>query len=214
MSESTLDDILESMSTNTNYVTILDDNTLLFNAPIESESADALISSTYKLDAILECQKEPIRIVFSTPGGSIDEAMRIINMLRYGLRRPVHIYASGYVFSAGVFILAALENRFAFPYAFFLVHQVRLQVNDYLSTRHLDESRERLSIIENTMNKILFNIRAFTKSELEEKIAKSSDYIFSTEEALSRNIIKKIVNSAIFDKKSECVEKLKEKDEE
>ena len=201
-----LDELLTRAPESTELVTILDENTLMFNAPIETDSANALISAVYKLDSVLECQKEPIRLLFSTPGGSVDEAMRIINMLRYGISRPIHMYASGYVFSSGVFILASLQHRYAFPYSFFLIHQVRLQVNDYLSARHLDESRERLSVIETTMNKLLLNIGAFTEEELDEKVStKFSDYIFSAEEALRRNLVKEIVSSTVFDKKSECL---------
>jgi len=56
------------------------------------------------------------------------------------------------------------------------------------------------------MNKLLLNIGAFTEEELDEKVStKFSDYIFSAEEALRRNLVKEIVSSTVFDKKSECL---------
>lgn len=195
-------DDLQALFTDSKSVQILDENTMIFSGDIDSASANELIGATYEMDKVLGCEKEPIRLLFSTNGGDVNEAMRIINVLKYALKRPIHIYATGYVYSAGVSILSALEHRFSFPYTFFMIHSVRLNLNDSVSLQSLRESHNALLRLEQSMNQILVDIGAFTEDELKEKL--QGDYMFTAAEALERGLITKIVSSVDFDKKVKC----------
>jgi len=198
---------LQSLFTDAKAVHILDENTLSFSADIETASANELIEAAYEMDKSLGCELEPIRLLLSTNGGDVNEAMRIINVLKYGLKRPVYIYATGYVYSAGVSILASLEHRYAFPYTFFMIHNIRLNLNESVSLQSLKASQNALFILEQRMNKMLFDIGAFTEEELADKTMKG-DYMFSVSEALQRGLIKKVISSEDFDKKTPCFEEV------
>ena len=198
---------LQALLGDSKAVQVLDDNTLSFSSDIDTNSANELIEAAYEMDKALGCETLPIRLLFSTNGGDVNEAMRIINVLKYGLRRPVFIYATGYVYSAGVSILASLENRFAFPYTFFMIHSIRLNLNESVSLQSLKASQNALFILEQRMNQMLFDIGAFTQEELTDKTIKG-DYMFSVDEALERGLINKIISSADFDKKVKCFEEV------
>lgn len=195
-------DDLQTLFSDSTSVQILDENTLVFSADIEAATANELIGAVYEMDKVLGCETEPIRLLFSTNGGDVNEAMRIINILKYAIKRPIHIYATGYVYSAGVSILAALEHRFAFPYTFFMIHSVRLSLNDNVSLQSLKASHAALLRLEQSMNQVLVDIGAFSDEELKTKL--EGDYMFTVEEALERGLITKVAKSTDFDKKVEC----------
>ena len=90
-------------------LTISDDNTIILNMPIFSDSASEVSKKLLEKDKKLKPGK-PIYIVLDTPGGSVEEGLKIIEVAK-SLPRPVHTIS---LFSAsmGFVISQHLDSRF------------------------------------------------------------------------------------------------------
>lgn len=74
--------------------------------------------------ALNESGSEPIRLVINSPGGHVESADSIHDMMRF-VRCPVLVLGTGWVASAGVhiFLGAPRERRFCLPNTRFMIHQ-------------------------------------------------------------------------------------------
>lgn len=66
--------------------------------------------------------REPIKLYIDSYGGSIIDAMTIIDVIKAS-KTPVHIYVIGAAYSSGLFITLAGHKRYAYPHASFLLHE-------------------------------------------------------------------------------------------
>jgi ATP-dependent Clp protease protease subunit len=76
------------------------------------------------LMALATRSDEPIRVIIHSPGGHVESADTIHDVIRF-IRPEVRMIGTGWVASAGALIFAAArrENRFALPNTRFLLHQ-------------------------------------------------------------------------------------------
>jgi ATP-dependent Clp protease protease subunit len=95
--------------------------TVLIFGEITSELAQA---TTAQLLALSAESDEPIRVIVHSPGGHVEAADTIHDVIRF-VRPEVKMVGTGWVASAGalIFVAAARENRVALPNTRFLLHQ-------------------------------------------------------------------------------------------
>ena len=101
-------------------LTISDDNTIILNMPIFSDSASEVSKKLLEKDKKLKPGK-PIYIVLDTPGGSVEEGLKIIEVAK-SLPRPVHTIS---LFSAsmGFVISQHLDSRFVIESSTLMSHR-------------------------------------------------------------------------------------------
>jgi len=67
-------------------------------------------------------ERQPIKLMFFSPGGDLDVNNAIIDLIEMS-KTPVYGYNMGVAQSAGCFMYMACHKRFAMPNATFLLHQ-------------------------------------------------------------------------------------------
>jgi len=101
---------------------LLKARTVILAEGINERSARRIVAQLLLLDG--ESKEKPIRFFIDSPGGSVDDAFAIFDVIRF-INAPVRMIASGIAASAGVLVFLAVpkEHRFTLPNARFLVHQ-------------------------------------------------------------------------------------------
>ena len=81
-------------------------------------------SVTAQLFALANDSDAPIKLVINSPGGHVESADTIFDVIRF-VKPPVRIIGTGWVASAGalIFVAAKKENRFTLPHTRFMLHQ-------------------------------------------------------------------------------------------
>src|SRR5262245_15640948 len=100
---------------------LLKSRTVLVFGEITTELAQATAGALLALAARSD---EPVRVIIHSPGGHVEAADTIHDVIRF-IRPEVKMIGTGWVASAGALIYAAAsrENRFALPNTRFLLHQ-------------------------------------------------------------------------------------------
>jgi ATP-dependent Clp protease protease subunit len=95
--------------------------TVLLFGEINDKVARAI---TAQLVALSSDSDKPIRMFINSPGGHVESADTIFDIIRF-VRAPVQVIGTGWVASAGalIFIAAKKENRFCLPNTRFMLHQ-------------------------------------------------------------------------------------------
>jgi ATP-dependent Clp protease, protease subunit len=106
-----------------------------------------------QLFALAEQSDEPIRLILHSPGGHVESADTIHDVIQF-IRPRVRILGTGWVASAGalIFSAAALEDRCALPNTRFLLHQplggVSGPTSDVeIEARQILRMRQRLNLL-------------------------------------------------------------------
>ena len=169
---------------------LLKTRTILLNGAVDDEMAQAVVTQALVLDAE---SHDPIRVIVTTPGGSVDFGFAIHDILQY-VESEVYCIAAGFVASMGVPIMlsAKSKNRLSLPNTRFMMHQPSMggvagQAKDIrITAQEIIKTREHLNalIAEETGNSI-------------EKVTADSDRDFwmSAEEAREYGLISKINRS-------------------
>jgi ATP-dependent Clp protease protease subunit len=100
---------------------LLESRTVLIFGEVDASLAQATAAHLLALAARSD---EPIRVLIHSPGGHVESADTIHDVIRF-IRPEVKMIGTGWVASAGALIFAAArkENRFALPNTRFLLHQ-------------------------------------------------------------------------------------------
>jgi len=164
--------------------------TVVLFGEIQVEVARSVCS---ELLALASLGAEPIRLLLHSPGGHVESADSIFDVIRF-IEAPVHILGTGWVASAGalIFVSVPRERRAALPNTRFLLHQPLGGVGGPASDVEIEahqvmRMRERLN-------------RTFADScdQPLEKIQKDTDrnYWLTTSEALDYGLLGSIVSSS------------------
>jgi len=133
---------------------------------------------------------DPIRVVVNSPGGHVESADSIHDMIRF-IKPEVRMLGTGWVASAGchIFLAAKPENRFCLPNTRFLIHQPLggaggRAADIAIEAREIIKMRERL-------NRII----ARETGQSYERVAKDTDknYWMWADEAKAYGIVGSIV---------------------
>lgn len=146
---------------------------------------------TAQILALAGKSDEPIRLFVQSPGGHVEAADTIFDVIRF-VKAPVHVIGTGWVASAGalIYVAAKKEHRFALPNTRFMLHQPSGGAMGKAS----DIAIEAKEIIR--MRQRLNETFARETGQPLEKVARDSDRNFwmSAEEAKEYGLVGKIVN--------------------
>ncbi len=166
---------------------VLKTRSILISGEIDKKMAEKVVSQLLMLEAEND---NPIRVFIDSPGGDVDSAYAIFDMIRF-VKPKVTMIAMGLAASAGALILlaGAKEERFGFPNSHYLIHQPLSGVRG-VATEIEIHAKE----IEKTRQKINALIAQETGKSLQQ-VEKDTDrdYWMSAEEALEYGLISKII---------------------
>lgn len=179
-----------------------------FNADIDEFSANELIDVIYyasqelsKFEVIkgenigIELNKIPIIIQFSTFGGDVMQAMRIINLVK-GFERDIIFVANSIIASAGVYVfLSAKEsNRFVNSNSFFIMHDFLVNHPQPIGAKDIVENLDK----QYKVLKTIFENEFIKKIGLKKKIigkGAHKDIYITPEESIKYNIARGLFES-------------------
>ena len=169
--------------------TLLKTRSILISGEIDKKMAEKVVSQLLLLESEND---EPIKVFIDSPGGDVDSAYAIFDMIRF-VKPKVTMIAMGLAASAGALILLAgdKESRFGFPNSHYLIHQPLSGVRG-VATEIEIHAKE----IEKTRQKINALIAQETGKSIEQ-VEKDTDrdYWMSAEEALEYGLISKIISN-------------------
>ena len=172
-----------------NNETLLKTRSILISGEIDKKMAEKVVNQLLMLEAEND---EPIKVFIDSPGGDVDSAYAIFDMIRF-VKPKVTMIAMGLAASAGALIMLAgdKENRFGFPNSHYLIHQPLSGVRG-VATEIEIHAKE----IEKTRQKINALIAKETGNGIEQ-VEKDTDrdYWMSAEEALEYGLISKIISN-------------------
>lgn len=146
-----------------------------------------------ELLALASESREPIRVIVNSPGGHVESADTLHDLIRF-IAAPVTMIGTGWVASAGALIYAAArrERRLSLPNTRFLLHQPSGGVGGPASDVEI-EARQMLA-----MRSRLNRLFAEATGQPLEKIAKDTErnHWMSAEEATAYGLVGRIVESA------------------
>jgi ATP-dependent Clp protease protease subunit len=163
--------------------------TVLVFGEITSTLAESV---TAQLFALAATSRAPIRMIIHSPGGHVESADTIHDVLRF-IEPEVRILATGWAASAGALIFAAArrENRLALPNTRFLLHQPLGGVGGPASDVEI-EARQIL-----LMRERLNRVFAKATGQALDKVTKDTErnHWMTAEEALSYGLVGRIVEA-------------------
>ena len=168
---------------------VLKTRSILISGEIDKKMAEKVVSQLLMLETEND---DPIKVFIDSPGGDVDSAYAIFDMIRF-VKPKVTMIAMGLAASAGALILLAGEraNRFGFPNSHYLIHQPLSGVRG-VATEIEIHAKE----IEKTRQKINALISQETgKSMNQVEKDTDRDYWMSAEEALEYGLISKIISN-------------------
>lgn len=136
-----------------------------FLAPVNNQTSDQLFRA---VDDLLAQGTTKIRLLLSTPGGSVFHGLSIHNFLR-GLPIEVDTYNFGSVDSIGVVIFSSGTRRFTVPHSRFLIHGVKFNISGKSSMDEvqLSEYLKSLQIDQHNVAKVIADTTAKDVAEVE-----------------------------------------------
>lgn len=157
--------------------------TVLIFGEVTMLQAEAVTAQLLALD---ERGQEPIRVLVHSPGGHVEAADTMHDVIQ-SLRSPVHMIGTGWVASAGalIYVAAPRARRFALPNTRFLLHQPMGGVSGPTSDVEI-EARQILA-----MRQRLQQLFAAATEQPLSRIAKDTErnHWMSAEEALAYGLV-------------------------
>ena len=171
-----------------NNETLLKTRSILISGEIDKKMAEKVVNQLLMLEAEND---DPIKVFIDSPGGDVDSAYAIFDMIRF-VKPKVTMIAMGLAASAGALIMLAgdKENRFGFPNSHYLIHQplsgVRVVATEIeIHAREIEKTRQKINaLIAQETGKSLQQVEKDT----------DRDYWMSAEEALEYGLISKIIS--------------------
>lgn len=136
-----------------------------FLAPVNNQTSDQLFRA---VDDLLAQGTTKIRLLLSTPGGSVFHGLSIHNFLR-GLPIEVDTYNFGSVDSIGVVIFSSGTRRYTVPHSRFLLHGVKFNINgkSSMDEKQLEEYLKGLQIDQHNVARVIADTTTKSVSDIE-----------------------------------------------
>ena len=172
-----------------NNETLLKTRSILISGEIDKKMAEKVVNQLLMLEAEND---DPIKVFIDSPGGDVDSAYAIFDMIRF-VKPKVTMIAMGLAASAGALILLAgdKENRFGFPNSHYLIHQPLSGIRGVateieIHAKEIEKTRQKINaLIAKETGKSLAQVEKDT----------DRDYWMSAEEALDYGLISKIISN-------------------
>lgn len=168
------------------YSRLLKDRIIFLVGEITEAMSPIIISQLLYLDSI---NNKDINIYINSPGGSISAGMAIYDTIHY-IKSKVNTICVGEAMSMAAFLLASTSGkRCALKHAEIMIHQPYGGINGVVSD--IDIQARRLLRTKALMNTLL----SFHTKQPLEKIEHDTerDYFMTADDALSYNLIDKII---------------------
>lgn len=164
----------------------IDFRTIQLNGVITNKSANKLNRALTFLEGV---HKDPITIVINSPGGSIYDALSIIDRIQNS-RCEVITVGTGLVASAAVPILASGDVRKATRFTSFMYHEASISLPfDRVST--VDAELKHTKHIEQRINRFMAEVTGKSYT-FWASCGKHVDHYFDSEKALELGLIQEI----------------------
>lgn len=180
-------------SYNVRYYEALNNRTIWINEEIDSGMAQEITHYIIKWNRadknIPEIDREPIKILFDSPGGDLDAQAAICSMIELS-KTPVVGIAIGLVASAASLIYLSCHLRLALKSSYFILHKGSAAVSgDFENIMNsIDDYKKE---VEKMVNFIIERSK-YTKEEVEERIKK--DWYVRVPEALEKGLVDQVVD--------------------
>ena len=136
----------------------------------------------------LHREEKPITLQLTTYGGSVYDGMAFYDTVK---GRNVNCVASGYVMSAGIFIMLGCKHRAAYRNTTFMIHSVASAYEGKVDeVQRMLEQDKRLNDI---IDKIILKETKITEAQLANMHKNLNDWFLTAEEALELGLIHEIV---------------------
>lgn len=168
---------------------------LWIDGDITGATLDDVVPSILKWnkeDKDIEISKrKPIRIFFSSPGGSLDVEETIVSIIKLS-KTPVYGIAIGLVASAASLIYLSCHKRYALPNAYFIFHRGSCQ-NLEGNYNEIQAAMEDYRIQVGKMEDFYINNTKYPEEVIREKI--KSDWYIYVDEAIKYEVVNELVES-------------------
>lgn len=170
------------------YSRLLKDRIIFLGTPIDDTVANAVIAQMLFLDS--QSSDDDIKLYLNTPGGLVTAGMAIYDTMQY-VKSQVSTICIGTAASMGAVLLAAgvKGKRFILPNSEVMLHQVMGGAEGQASDIKI--RAEHILKIKDRLNKILAKHTGQSLSRIEKDTDR--DYYMSAEEAVSYNLVDKII---------------------
>lgn len=110
---------------------LLNKRTIVFNDEVGDNIVETVMLPLKKFER--DDSQEPVTLILSTCGGSVFDAMSLLNMID-GYKKPLKVVCINYAMSMGFYMLIAGNNNpnvetYCYPYSFGLLHAGEIGVN-------------------------------------------------------------------------------------
>lgn len=165
---------------------------VVLHGDVNEHTISSVIAQLLHLASV---NKNPIHLVVSTYGGSVDEMFSLYDTIKF-LPCPVHTIALGKVMSAGVLLLAAGEKgkRLIGKSARIMMHPV--SGGSYGNVFEIINESKEHSRLHNLMVEALESETKMNRDDIEKIMRSGYDYYITAAEAISLGIVDKIVGES------------------
>jgi ATP-dependent Clp protease protease subunit len=136
-------------------------------------------------------QRKPIRILFNSPGGSLDVEEILVSIIKVS-ETPVYGVALGMVASAASLVYLSCHKRFALPNAYFVFHRGSCQ-NLGGNYNEIQAAMEDYKIQVKKMEKFYIENTNYTEEEVKKNIA--TDWYIRGDELIEKGIVNEWIES-------------------
>ena len=165
-----------------------------FTEPVTEKSVSECMDTISRWSRL---SKEPIEIVFFSPGGEIIQGMALFDFLQGIRAQEIHLItgATGMAASMAGILLQAGDHRWAGEQSWILIHQPSTQATG--SLYEIEDSLEFTNRLKERCINILCSRSKLTKDEIENNW-KRKDWWLTSEEALEAGLVDEVSNKQII----------------
>jgi ATP-dependent Clp protease protease subunit len=162
---------------------------IMLHSEINEFTISYVIGQLFQLASI---SHDPIHLVISTYGGSVDEMLSLYDVIKF-LPCPIHTIALGKVMSAGVLLLASgtKGNRMIGKSARIMIHPIMGQMGGNIFEL-ANECKEQQRL-QDLMIECLQKETKMSKKKINEIMKSGHDYFLLPNEAIKIGIVDKII---------------------
>ena len=135
--------------------------------------------------------REPIKIFFNSPGGSLDVEESIVSIIKIS-KTPIYGIALGIVASAASLIYLSCHKRYALPNAYFIFHRGSCS-NIEGSYNEVQAAMEDYRVQIEKMEKFYIENTTYPEEVIKEKI--KTDWYIHCDEALKYNVVNDLIEN-------------------
>jgi ATP-dependent Clp protease protease subunit len=146
----------------------------------------------------LNVKPKKLKLVINSEGGEMHQAFSIINMIKCS-KIPVHTYGLGMVCSGGlaIFMAGAKGNRRIFEHSVMMSHQ---WYAGFEGKEHdVNAWQKSNTIVGKNILKLYKDCTGMTEKFIKNKLLGSSDFYFTTEEAVQYGFADEVITDSFFD---------------